>query len=920
MKRTCLLSLFSLICAIGYCAVPDSVGYWQFNGDPNVPEDDVLVADIGNDLVLVGGHGYVDGIDKDDGYAVSIGVGSHFVCSHGIAPNGGGAMVNEWTLLVDFSFPQSSVGSFIDFFQTNSDNETDSDWTIHRDDQAIGIAAVGYSRDVGFFVSPDTWYRMMISVDNGTSFDVYVDGAFIFSGNIQDVDGRFALEDTLLLFAANDGDDNEIYVSTVAMWDRPLTASQIEAIGGAGGPIVVENTPPEVDAGANVSVEMPVEGSLTINLDATVFDDDNDDLVVEWTKVSGPNEISFIDSSVTDAEAIIAAPGTYILQISVDDSEFTAFDTVVISALNNGYNNLLVDWKFEEVWNGSTILDTSGNNKHGSVIDGTAASAAYVEGKVDNALDLGNAADMATNGDYISVDMVMPDSGSIAFWYYVPELYNYQSLFDNSIQQDDWEMWIYGDSRARFRIQGDSVVTANLNNLSSDGNAIDEWFHFAVTWQRTSEETVDVALYVNGDLIETDSGSWVDPGYQFYLGGGHVNNELGAGVWDEFQIYDKTLSLSEIRSLVWADNQPPIVDAGPDLTMWLPEEGGATFNLSGSVEDAGGPGELTIEWTKVSGPNEISFIDSSQPDTQVTILEPGTFHLAIEANDGQFTVSDEVIINVYAYGYTGLVAYWTFDDDSLVDTSGEGNDGTYLDGSVGTSAYVPGKLGKALDLQNGDYLIDGDSVSLSHVMTDSGSIAFWYKVLNLYNYQALFDNSIQQDDWEMWIYGDSRARFRIQGDSYVTANLNNLSSDGNSVDEWFHFVVTWQRTSETTVDVALYVNGDLIETDSGSWVDPGSTFFLAGGHAGNDYGDGIWDEVRIYERILTPEEISSIASLSDFDNDLDVDMDDLAILASLWLTGTEGCESTPLGDYNVDCQVNLEDLAGFAQHFLLGVE
>ncbi len=130
----------------------------------------------------------------------------------------------------------------------------------------------------------------------------------------------------------------------------------------------------------------------------------------------------------------------------------------------------------------------------------------------------------------------------------------------------------------------------------------------------------------------------------------------------------------------------------------------------------------------------------------------------------------------------------------------------------------------------------------------------------------------------------------------------------------------WQKTGDTTADTAMFVNGTFIGQSSGSWVVPGDTFYLGGGHDGNMYSDGVFDDVRIYERILTVEEIVSLASLSDFDNDLDVDVNDFTTLVDQWLTGIDDCESTPLGDYNVDCQINLEDLAEFAQYFLLGID
>ncbi|HEV57071.1 MAG TPA: hypothetical protein ENN87_06185, partial [Phycisphaerales bacterium] len=176
MIKNTLMVLASV--GIAQAAVREPVGIWDFDpADPNT-------ATRGPDLVLVGTVQPAEGLDEED-TAVQIGVGSHFICPHGMAPNGGGEKVNEWTLLVDFRYPAGSVGKFVDFFQTDPANSDDSDWTVHASDGAIGIAAVGYSRQTGFVTAPDTWYRMVMPVDNVTRHDLFVDGRQVLTGNPQ---------------------------------------------------------------------------------------------------------------------------------------------------------------------------------------------------------------------------------------------------------------------------------------------------------------------------------------------------------------------------------------------------------------------------------------------------------------------------------------------------------------------------------------------------------------------------------------------------------------------------------------------------------------------------------------------------------------------------------------------------------------
>jgi len=233
MKRLTLLLLIVTLVSQAQADAPEPTSIWEFDSP------DYSAATVGVPLELVGTVKPVAGIVPGDG-AVQIGEGSYYICTHGIAPNGGGAKVNEWTLLIDFSFPPSSLSDppsgYNDLFQTNPTNIDDSDWTINSSG-AVGIGAVGYSSTKGFTTKGNTWYRMVLVVDNGTRHDTYFDGVEIFKGNQQGIDGRFSLASTILLFCAGnnqDRDDAPMNVSTVAFWDKPLTAEEIAAIGRAG--------------------------------------------------------------------------------------------------------------------------------------------------------------------------------------------------------------------------------------------------------------------------------------------------------------------------------------------------------------------------------------------------------------------------------------------------------------------------------------------------------------------------------------------------------------------------------------------------------------------------------------------------------------------------------------------------------------
>lgn len=214
-------------------------GLWEFEDS-----GDLTKATIGADLTLTGTDAAVAGSGGVDTGASQLDKGDYYTVIHNIASNGGGDgnYVNEYTILWDVMYPTASVGSYMTFWQSNTTNANDGELFIRNSDGAIGVSDMGYSTNT---TSPDTWYRVVLSMDNGSFSKVYVNGGEWLDGGSQSVDGRFSL-DTLtstsgnpffLAFADNDGDDALINVSNMAVWGEALGPDAIAALGGAGAPI-----------------------------------------------------------------------------------------------------------------------------------------------------------------------------------------------------------------------------------------------------------------------------------------------------------------------------------------------------------------------------------------------------------------------------------------------------------------------------------------------------------------------------------------------------------------------------------------------------------------------------------------------------------------------------------------------------------
>lgn len=157
-------------------------------------------------------------------------------------------------------------------------------------------------------------------------------------------------------------------------------------------------------------------------------------------------------------------------------------------------------------------------------------------------------ASTATNGDYLSVDYKLTDSGTIELLFTPDKFYDFQTLWSNSVHGNAWESWVYGDGRVSTRANNATAGTA-LDFLLPIVGGLGESHHIAFTWERNGT-LLNSKLYVNGVLREQTTETWLDPGATMFIGGGlgvtGGANDLGSGVYDEFRVYDVALTEAEV--------------------------------------------------------------------------------------------------------------------------------------------------------------------------------------------------------------------------------------------------------------------------------------------------------------------------------------------------------------------------------------
>jgi hypothetical protein len=198
-------------------------GIWTFD-DGN----DIGKATVGSPLIKQGdGFAFVNGPSADNG-AVRVAQGSYFRALHEIVANGGGNRVNNYTVLFDFKV--SELGRYYCFLQTTLENNDDGDFFL-RPAGNLGIGGTGYSTHV---VTAGEWHRLVISASMGNAYLYYLDGVQIHEGNIASatLDSRFSwLPEGVLLFADENGEDAEIDIAEVMIWDGALNSEQVQSLG-----------------------------------------------------------------------------------------------------------------------------------------------------------------------------------------------------------------------------------------------------------------------------------------------------------------------------------------------------------------------------------------------------------------------------------------------------------------------------------------------------------------------------------------------------------------------------------------------------------------------------------------------------------------------------------------------------------------
>jgi glycerophosphoryl diester phosphodiesterase len=193
----------------------------------------------------------------------------------------------------------------------------------------------------------------------------------------------------------------------------------------------------------------------------------------------------------------------------------------------------LVHWTFD---GGSSANSGTGGAAYDAKLSGAPGRVAGVRGE---ALRLDGVDDAAR------LDYRLPEQGTIALWFRPESFYNYNTVLDNEVNADWWEMWIYETGVLKFRVaNGTGDVACNLKQFGGPGR----WYHMVVVWDFASARTA--RLFVDGAACASGAmPNWVEPGGHVTFGGGHPGNKKGRGDLDDVRLYREPLTDAQVWAL-----------------------------------------------------------------------------------------------------------------------------------------------------------------------------------------------------------------------------------------------------------------------------------------------------------------------------------------------------------------------------------
>ena len=224
-----------------------------------------------------------------------------------------------------------------------------------------------------------------------------------------------------------------------------------------------------------------------------------------------------------------------------------------LNSAEAGVARLWAYWAFDET-GGTTAIDSTGNGRNGTLVNGPARTAGL----------FGNAVDLSGTNQYVSLPSGVVNgltNFTIAGWVNLDAASTWTRAFDFGSGTTKY-MFLTANAGSAVRFAITTSGTGGEQQISGTAALPTSlWTHFAVTLNGGTG-----TLYVNGVAVGSNPGMTLAPASlgattQNYLGKSQYSDPYLNGRVDDFRIYADALSASDVANL-YAGQAPPIAPAG----------------------------------------------------------------------------------------------------------------------------------------------------------------------------------------------------------------------------------------------------------------------------------------------------------------------------------------------------------------------
>jgi hypothetical protein len=187
------------------------------------------------------------------------------------------------------------------------------------------------------------------------------------------------------------------------------------------------------------------------------------------------------------------------------------------------------------------------------------------------------------------------------------------------------------------------------------------------------------------------------------------------------------------------------------------------------------------------------------------------------------------------------MGWWSFDENTGTiahDFSGNGNDGTLTN----SPTWVRGKRGGALSFNGSNTYVAGPSISISNTITASA----WVYSSNFNQNGFVIGRNPVNTQWELFF---EATVLRWRGGAAENTVFCNIPTNN----KWHHIVGTQTGTTGT-----LYIDGVQCGTGTVTAIGNAAGTVDIGRFASAYHFNGLIDDVRLYNRVLTASEVAAL--------------------------------------------------------------